>query len=238
TRSERKVEPIAVSNVAIAPLLMLDVMRKNMYKEYFEIAKKFLNQKGLNPEFGNRRSISENDIDALDKDTDQPMPKELREFYSELGDGFWFAPDHSDNSTLDGWEGNLLSDYRIHNRGFSSAIEEDTEHELATDPARVERAFLHEQAEKRKRWIPFYGFCGSGDTLCLDSEGRVQFYQALDWAGDSDLCQGFMLAASLTEFVEKWSRYYFISPTGGWTSFCWDRGGVFDWNPKHFPKIK
>ena len=44
----------------------------------------------------------------------------------------------------------------------------------------------------------------------------------------------FVLASSFTEFVERWSRYHFLSPAGEWTSFCRERSGKFDWAPKHF----
>lgn len=209
-----------------------------MYLEYFTTARDILGQKGLKPELRNRNPVSEKDIDNLNNETDHPMPRELRDFYCELGDGFTFDPDSSGEFSLYGWEANLLSDYRIHNRGFWSAIEEEADYELENESPRVDIALLREQSERRKAWIPFYGFVGGGDVLCLDSEGKVQFYQALDWVADTELCKGFVLAGSFQEFIKKWSKYNFISPRAGWTSFCKNRTGTFDWADHHFPKIE
>jgi len=202
-----------------------------MFKERFLAAKEALRQQGLNATLVNYKGgISEEDLLMADKKTDRPMPQELRHFFSEVGDAFEFRPDTSEHSSLTGWEPIHLSDFIIHGHGFSTAIDED----LANLPSRLDPAKLRLEAERRRHWIPFYGFHGGGDFLCLDSSGRVQFYQALDWTQDVRLCEGFMIADSFSEFVERWSDFHFIAPQGGWTSFCWDRTGVFDWAPAHF----
>jgi hypothetical protein len=162
------------------------------------------------------------------------MPIELRRFYTEMGDAFEFVPDEAPDYPLDGWEPNHLRDYEIWNRGFSGAIEEEAAEEIGRARPRAEPQLLREEAERRKLWVPFYGFNGGGDVLCLDSEGRVRFYEALFWRacpGNWDL----VVADSLLDFVEKWSRYCFVAPGCPWTSFCFECSGVFDWAPSHFP---
>jgi len=201
-----------------------------MFKERFHAAQEALRERGLNAALVNHKGgLSEVDLLMADKKTDRPMPQELRDFFTEVGDAFEFLPDASEQSSLFGWEPIHLSDFIIHGQGFSAAIDEDLSHSSSIDTSR-----LREEAARRKHWIPFYGFLGGGDFLCLDSGGRVQFYQTLDWTQDVRLCEGFMVAGSFSEFVERWSEFHFIGPQGGWTSFCWDRDGVFDWAPDHF----
>lgn len=201
-----------------------------MFKERFLAARVALIQRGLNATLVNYKdAISEEDLLMADKRTDYPMPQELRDFFSEVGDAFEFRPDASEQSYLSGWEPIHLSDYIIHGDGFSTAIDEDLSNFSTIDAPR-----LHEEAARRRHWIPFYGFLGGGDLLCLDSSCRVQFYQAIDWTQDARLCGGFIVAGSFYEFVERWSEFHFIAPRGGWTSFCRDRTGIFDWAPAHF----
>lgn len=204
-----------------------------MYKEHFIAAKDCLQRQGMNPVLWQKRAVSEADIDLIDQQTDRPMPSELRRFYIEMDDAFRFLPNDIPDSPFDGWEPNYLHDYAIWNRGFDTAIEEDVSREIASSRPRVHPQLLREEAERRKKWVPFYGFNGAGDVLCLDSEGKVQFYQAMDWTGCSDLC-GFVLADSFTNFVERWSNYSFVAPGCPWTSFCRNCSGVFDWSPSHF----
>lgn len=205
-----------------------------MFREHFISAQNYLCQRGLHPVVRHARMVLETEIDLVDQRTDRPMPVELRRFYTELGDAFEFIPDDIPNSTLDGWEPNHLSDYEIWNRGFSGAIEEEAAQEIGSGRPRAEPQPLREEAERRKLWIPFYGFNGGGDVLCLDSEGKVRFYEALVWRA----CPGtwdFVLANSLADFVERWSRYCFVAPGCRWTSFCCECSGIFDWGPSHFP---
>ena len=221
----------------VAALPALGRSAKKMYREQFEAASQFLRSKGMHPHFESRSPVTEDDILELNKVTDLPMPTQLKDFYLEMGDGFYFRPDSADDSSLEGWEGNLLSDYRIHNQGFWTAIEEELQNELSRDLPRNEPVLLKEQADCRKVWVPFYGFVGSGDLLCLNAQGRVMFYQALDWVADPDLCQGFEVADSFESFVNQWSKFSFISPDQGWTSFSWNRSGQFDWDASHFPQV-
>jgi hypothetical protein len=207
-----------------------------VYREYFIAAKDYLQQIGMEPVLCQKRVVSEADIDVIDQRTDRPMPLELRRFYLEMGDAFQFLPNDVPDS-LDGWEPNHLDDYAIWNKGFDTAIEEEVSREIASGRPRVDPQRLREEAERRKKWTPFYGFVGGGDVLCLDPQGRVQFYQAMDWTAHPDLCNGFLVADSFTDFLVKWSKYSFVVPgeVCGWTSFCWNCTGVFDWAPSHFP---
>ncbi len=205
-----------------------------MYREYFDAAKEYLQQQGMKPAFWKKRDVSASDIDLINQRTDRPMPSELRRFYIEMGDAFQFIPNDVPDAPIEGWEPNHLDDYAIWNRGFWTRIEEEVTRETESVRPRVAPQLLRQEAERRKLWTPFYGFVGSGDVLCLDSEGKVQFYQAMDWTACPDMCR-FVLADSFTDFVERWSNYSFVAPACGWTSFCWNRSGVFDWSLSHFP---
>lgn len=178
--------------------------------------------------------MSESDLDLINQRTDHPMPSELRCFYIEMGDAFLFTPDDVPDSPLTGWTANHLDDYAIWNNGFHTAIEEETTGEIASGRSRVDPKLLRAEAERRKRWIPFYGFNGGGDVLCLDSDGKVRFYEALYWRSCPETWD-FVLADSFDDFVVKWSKYSFVEPNCFWTSFCVGLSGVFDWSPQHFP---
>lgn len=211
-----------------------------MLKENFSRAREYLRQHGLKAEVAVGTPVSERDLNASDAETDFPMPVELRRFYLELGDGFAFFPDVSGSSTLVGWEYMHLADHKIWNKGFSSQIEEEATREIAKSSPRTDRERLHLEMTRRKRWMPFYGFAGGGDVLCLDlnvTPPSVRFYEAQTWVALPKTWD-FTLALSFTEFVERWSSYGFLSPAGAWTSFC-ARGfsGEFDWAPGHFPRV-
>jgi hypothetical protein len=210
-----------------------------MFLDYFTRARNYLSEHGLKPcvELGER--VSEIELVALDLSTDMPMPAELRQFYLELGDGFRFIPDAARESNLTGWEAMHLDDHKIANIGFAGQIEEDALAEINKPAPRSDPQLLRQEMEKRKRWMPFYGFVGGGDYLCLDltlSPPAVRFHDSLCWVAIPQTWD-FILATSLTDFVERWHRYHFLSPSGAWTSYCRGRSGRFDWAPEHFPKI-
>jgi hypothetical protein len=209
-----------------------------MFLEYFIRAREYLSQQGLNPTLAMGAPVSESDLNALDNEMDFPMPRELRQFYLQVGDGFAFLPDGSD-SKLVGWEHTHLADHKIWNNGFSSAIQEVAQREISNPTPRSNLELLNQETVRRKRWMPFYGFVGGGDVLCLDlgmNPPGVRFHKALFWVALADTWD-FLLAASFPEFVECWSRFSFISPNGGWTSYCQERSGRFDWSSEHFPQI-
>jgi hypothetical protein len=189
----------------------------------------------MNPALRPGEVVSETDIDLLDQRTDMPMPTQLRSFYLEMGDGFEFVPHNAAASGLEGWERNWLSDYAIWNAGFFTPIEEEVSGEITAAHLRVDPQLLQEKAERRKQWVPFYGFVGGGDVLCLDSEGKVRFYEALNWRA-SPTTWNFVRADSLSDLAHKWSRYCFVAPGCGWTSFCFGHSGAFDWSPSRFPR--
>ena len=212
-----------------------------MFIEHFQRARDNLNQRGLRARVEMGSPVSEGDLKAVDAETDFPMPTELRQFYLEVGDGFTFIPDDSETSDLVGWERMSLDDHKTFNSGFAGAIEEEAMRELGKRSSRTDPELLKQQLERRMRWMPFYGFLGDGNVLCLDLSVNlpvIRFYEALVWTSAPQTWD-FMLAASFTEFVERWSQYQFLSPAGAWTSFCTgDHFGRFDWAPEHFPQSK
>jgi hypothetical protein len=64
----------------------------------------------------------------------------------------------------------------------------------------------------------------------------VRAYTGCFWV-TSPQTWNFVLAKSFTEFVEKWSRYYFLAPKADWLNICSFLEGTFDWSPEHFPQI-
>jgi hypothetical protein len=210
-----------------------------MFLDYFIRARGLLSQAGLTPSLVMGAPISETELSALDKETDFPMPAELRRFYLEMGDGFRFIPHTDPESDLVGWERIDLSQHRICNQSFRGEIEREAQAELALSKPRSDPALLKQEMERRKCWMPFYSFVGGGDYLCLDigsNPPAVRFYESGVWAALPHRWD-FILASSFTEFVRQWSRYCFLTPAGEWTSFCRERSGRFDWAPHHFPKI-
>jgi hypothetical protein len=211
-----------------------------MFLEYFIRAREYLSQHGLKPGMVMGAPVSEHELNALDKETDLPTPPELRHFYVEMGDGFRFDPAESDLSGLVGWDPMRLADHRICNIGFGGEIEREAMSEIGKPTPRTDPALLKEEMQRRKLWMPFYGLVGGGDYLCLDlsvSPPSVRFYESLVWVA-VPWTWDFILAPSFTEFVERWSRYHFLTPAGEWTSFCTERSGRFDWAPEYFPTIR
>jgi hypothetical protein len=210
-----------------------------MFLENFIFARDYLSHRGLKPALKMGSPVSERDLDVLDAETDSPLPAELREFYLEMGDGFEFVPDENPDSKWTGWEQMWLSDHKICNIGFCTQIEEEANTEIARSKPRTPVELLRQEMEKRKRWMPFYSFAGGGNYLCLDlsvTPPAVRFYEALYWVAIPQ-SWSLLIASSFTEFVREWSRHYFLTPSGEWTSFCRDRSGRFDWHSKHFPQI-
>lgn len=210
-----------------------------MFLEYFLRASDNLRNAGLQSAVKIGSAVSEDYLKALDLETDLPMPKELRQFYMELGDGFTFIPDDVSDSSLVGWEPMRLRDHKGCNIGFMGQIEEEAMHEINSPRPRADPVRLRDEMARRKQWVPFYGFVGGGDYLCVDTSetpNPIRSYESLSWRS-SPQTWDFILAPSFTEFVERWSRYNFLTPSGEWTAFCQGRSGQFDWKPQHFPQI-
>jgi SMI1/KNR4 family protein SUKH-1 len=213
-------------------------LTKLMFLALFEEAYEQLRLCGLHPGIIQGAPIVETDLDKLDRETDFPMPQELRQFLLELGNGFAFVPDSKKD--LIGWERIHLADYRTCNIGFGNNVEEEALREISGSNPVADPNLLRHEAEIRKQWIPFYGFAGGGDYLCLDSSkcpATVRFYASQVWPRTPDTWN-FTLADSFSDFVKQWSRFHFISPSEGWTTFCYGRSGQFTWEPRHFPQIE
>lgn len=204
------------------------------YRKLFIAAKEFLLLQGMKPVLWNKKGVWEVDLDLVNQRTDHPMPAELRRFFLEMGDAFMFTPDDVPDSPLGGWSPIHLDDYAIYNKDFHTQIEWEASEEIASSRPRVDPTLLRAEAERRKLWVPFYGFVGSGDVLCLDAEGKVRFYEASYWRSAPETWD-FVLADSFDDFVTKWSGYSFVEPKVCWPTFCTGRSGVFDWSPQHFP---
>ena len=213
---------------------------QDMFLEHFVAAKEHLQSLGLQADVVMGTRPVRQRLVRVDQKIDLPMPKELRDFYLELGNGFRFVPDTNPNSELVAWEAMHLAQHTICNQGFGQQLEEDAMVEVNSARPRADPDLLRKEISLRKKWMPFYGFVGGGSYLCLDlSEPvpAVRFHETLYWYAIPQTWS-FILAPSFTEFVEKWSRYHFLSPSGEWTSFCSGRSGVFDWAPEHFPCVE
>jgi hypothetical protein len=193
-----------------------------------------LKKLGMSPAIEWGRPVTEAELDELDRKTDFPMPVELRQFYLEMGDAFWFKPD-GDNEELSGWDPAHLGDYEINNRGFGDSLEDDVHRFLSHPNCRADRASLLAEVEKRKRWIPCYDFIGNGSVLCIDGNtGAIRYHESICWDSCPDTWD-FNIAPSFTDFVKRWSKFHFVCPSScGWNSFCDGLTGTFDWDPKHF----
>jgi hypothetical protein len=208
-------------------------MAPTIIRKYFADAYESLMTLGMSPLVELGRPVSAFELDEIDGKTDFPMPAELRRFYLEMGDGFSFIPD-TKNPGLIGWERTWLPDYCICNQGFPGSIDDDASFVLKHPNCKVEGRSLLEVAEARKKWLPFYGLSGDGSFLCIDMESSaIRYHDPQTWASSPETWN-FVLAASLMDFIQRWSRFYFVSPRSRWTSFCWSKSGTFDWDPVHF----
>src|SRR6266567_8594814 len=121
-----------------------------MFLDYFLRAREYLRKQGLHAAVVMGSPVSGSDLKALDRETDLPMPPELRRFYLELGDGFQFMADET-RPDLIGWEPMRLADHRICNRGFGAEIQEEVIGEIGSPSPRTNSALLKQEMERRKR---------------------------------------------------------------------------------------
>jgi len=126
-----------------------------MWRDKFSDAADCLRRLGKNPVIGYGDPVSEEWLNSIDKTTDYPMPLELRRFYLEVGNKFYFEPDDRPNSSLSGYDCTWLDDYRVHNTGFHYQIEQEAQLEFQRPKPRVDLAALRMEADRRKKWCRF-----------------------------------------------------------------------------------
>ena len=169
------------------------------------------------------------------------LPSELCRYWKEMGDGFqlWYSAEPITGNTDDQfwWTidclGDIIGDYQ----GIRDQMARNINGE--GDFCLTEQC----QAESRIRinWIPIFGIGGGGYTFCIDANeghGEIRFHDIRMSDGDlSSIC----LAASIDDWMTKWSRFCFSQPLWDGTdrhgfleSYCWGREGNFDWNSSKF----
>jgi hypothetical protein len=150
-----------------------------------------------------------------------------------------FFTDESKKYPYFGWEPMRLTDFVFGNKNFREDIEQEALPRISRPSKSVDPAALRQEMERRFSWMPFWGFGAGRPYLCLDlhtSPPMVRAYTGCFWV-TSPQTWNFVLAKSFTEFVEKWSRYYFLAPKADWLNICSFLEGTFDWSPEHFPQI-
>jgi hypothetical protein len=91
-----------------------------MFAEYFHAAEKHLRSVGRSPEIRGGEPISEARLDAMEGVMRQPFPTELRAYFREMGDGYYFQATEGDDFMV-GW----LDDFQYNVPGFDESLRED-----------------------------------------------------------------------------------------------------------------
>jgi hypothetical protein len=205
-----------------------------MFSEYFRAAEMHLRASGKSPQIREGRPVSDAQLDDVERLIKRSIPRELRLFFCELGDGYSFEPDEGQEGFMIGW----LGDYRYKVAGFVDAIREEAPpgREYRNPPELVAR-----ELAKREDWFPFYNFGGGGYMFCLDlneSPSPIRYYERVYWPDDSPDTWGFQAADSFLTFVRQGSRFCFADLLDGTLiGHASGASGRFDWAPSRFNSI-
>lgn len=191
------------------------------YLAIFEQASINLSTEGFYVKILKGEPVTAAEIDRIEKKIGKIINPELKFFLLELGDRFQFCIHDIEGNEVPSWDPIGIEDLATHNQGFGEMICEEI--------SGNSNLMVKNEADSRKSWMPFYGFSGGGDILCLDKNGYVRFYESLTWQHLPSTWSAFV-ATSFHDFVTKWGERSFIAPMGDWAACCSDLVGEFDWN--------
>lgn len=202
-----------------------------MFTEYFQAAERHLRSIGTIPEIQRGRPVSEEQLDDVERIIKRPIPIELRTYFREMGDGYYFKPTEEQEAFMIGW----LGDYRYKVAGFAEVLREEA-------PPGANRAHSAEvvaqELARREQWFPFYNFGGGGYMFCLDlniSPAPVRYYERCYWPTDHSDHWDLLMADSLFDFIRQSSRFCFSDAKGvTLINLAMSERGRFDWSPRHF----
>jgi SMI1 / KNR4 family (SUKH-1) len=215
------------------------------YAEMFERVARFVESQGIKAQFERGGPLTDRAIVSARKQLPIPLPECLVELYRELGDGFSFrwsdgklvppAPEQQriaaqigeltgrpfEHPWIDGGkvfaviEFSPLSELVAHHlERTRGAIEYDTDYEFSHVK---DRQLAGKTAQWMKHWLGFHNE-GNGDRFCIDTstEPHSVVLDQHDWFDGATGANGTVLARTLPEFLEQWSRVCFQSPNSLW----------------------
>ena len=205
------------------------------YKELFEEVADFVRAKGIEVDFDCGKPLRGATVKRLRKECPVPIPMSLIDLYAELGDGFEFywlkQGKESVCANLEFEPLEDLVDSIVDGMSYGVEWDDDYEFKGTKDPD-----LARQTAQRMRSWFHFHRE-GNGDTFCLEPEGTGAsvVFNRMAWMDGGKGDNGEFMAASLEEFLGRWSRVCFQFPS----SYHWpkivlpDRLGV-DWDTGEF----
>ena len=208
----------------------------NTFTNIFDATTAFLRAKGIAPQVSKGRQASPAAVERFRKQTSVALPETFAVCYTDFADGFEFRWEKTEEvwgavslpslkqlaKNRREWESDL--------RGF---LDGSKKLDDCIDPPF--RAEAVEIFRKMQSWVPFWDE-GNGDHFCVDtSNGRI-VYDQHDWFdgfGFLAKTNGIIAGENLTDFLQNWSRFSFMSNK----SFWWGQFGEFgaiQWEPEYF----
>lgn len=196
------------------------------FYSYIQRVAEHLDKLGVDYTIQKGTPIAPEEIKRFDDLVGSSLPKELKEYLEEMGDGFVFY--HPSG----GW----------HIEGFSACIEEWGSNQDDLMDEELERYYgsnfdeeVLAEGRRRRKWLPIYGFGGGGYTInydCGEELGAIRYHDIRNPANKSSAC----IAKSIEEWMDKWSRFCFTSPAGSdfFESYIDSVEGNFSWDEALF----
>jgi SMI1 / KNR4 family (SUKH-1) len=197
---------------------------------------------GIAPEIHDGEAVDDARICEIEKQLQFSLPRELRLYLLEMGDGFqlsYSAEPCTGKEDDQFWWGLDRIEAIMHYWGSMQ-----TDLKLAGNDGGCESDEFRAELERRLRWLPVFGIGGGGYLFCIDygeGNGTIRYH---DIRLRPKHYPSIRLADSLDDWMNRWSRYGFSAPLYDGTekhafleSYCGELEGVFDWSPKKFRPI-
>jgi cell wall assembly regulator SMI1 len=162
-----------------------------------------LRKKGIEPELICGPRVTEARLKKAEIKMQKTIPAGLRELYQTAGDGVVFT-----------WVDPALKELVKMQQNWRDHVMwmDDYDFPHVDDPKLAKNTY-----KSMKSWVPFHGE-GNGDTFCIDTatkRGAVVFHQH-DWYDGGTGRNGTVMAKSLEDFAEAWSKVCFQTPASLW----------------------
>lgn len=221
------------------------VSRLMNFDALFDKVAEFLTARGAQVHRSDGRRLTQGELDEFENALALRLPAEYREYLSDLGNGFDFqynwtwAPDK--DAELFHWGLSFIEDVQIEREEAKEILDAIVSGHGADYGFRPSSSEEIEYARKRLQWLPISDIGGGGYVFSLDTSETPSpiRYQDVHYEATAPIESSMIVATSLTDWIQQWSRYCFSDPAPkgmpySFTSFASSRPGLFDWAPHNF----
>jgi SMI1 / KNR4 family (SUKH-1) len=213
------------------------------FNTLFDDVSQFLAERGITVDRCDGDILSSSAISEFEAELGLRLPTELRQYLTEVGDGFslqyeWQTEHGTD---LFDWSISPIEDILAEREEAKDILEAITDGNGSdygfedVSPEQIEAARL------RLAWLPVHGVGDGGYVFAMDSSSEpapIRFFD-IHYGAVTPVASSLILAPSLTQWVRSWSRFCFSKPAPGgkpyeFATFAASRSGLFDWAPENF----